>query len=238
MLFRAANIILDARIQAVILIMKVIVEGNIGAGKSTFIDFLSTYKQFTTFKEPIEKWQNVNGFNFLELMYENCTKYGLAFQIYTMMTNAEIDKQIEYLEEASDTVFVRERCLDTARYCFFETMMIDGVFDPPILEFFKKWYEFLQTVVLSKPSKDDVIVYIKTTPKIAYERIKKRNRGEENLVDISYVELLHRLYEDWIHSMEVKETTILTIDGDLNEEEIQQEYHMVLNMLLASQKSL
>lgn len=41
-------------------------------------------------------------------------------------------------------------------------------------------------------------VYLKTTPSVVHERIKKRARSEEQCVPLSYIEELHKLHEDWL----------------------------------------
>lgn len=215
--------------------MKVIVEGNIGAGKSSFIDFLSTHKQFKTFKEPIEKWQNFNGYNLLDLMYGNTAKYGLAFQLYASITNMEMDQIIDILHQTSETIVVRERCFDSIRACFGEAMMNCGVIDRPIFDVLMKWYDFLKTMNYGIFD-FDVVVYIKTSPETARDRIQKRQRDEEKTIDEYYLELLHDLYEKWIDSIDTSKTIVVTIDGNLNENEIEKEYRMVMNLLLAHQK--
>ena len=41
-------------------------------------------------------------------------------------------------------------------------------------------------------------VYLQTDPKIAYDRIKKRGRSEENGIKMGFLKNLHTLHEDWL----------------------------------------
>lgn len=82
----------------------------------------------------------------------------------------------------------------------------------------------------------DVVVYIKTSPETARDRIQKRQRDEEKNVDEYYLELLHNLYEKWIDSLDTSKTIVVTINGNLDEKEIEKEYRMVMNLLLTHQK--
>lgn len=41
-------------------------------------------------------------------------------------------------------------------------------------------------------------MYLKTTPSVVHERIKKRARSEEQCVPLSYIEELHKLHEEWL----------------------------------------
>lgn len=41
-------------------------------------------------------------------------------------------------------------------------------------------------------------VYLRTSPEIVYERMKKRGRSEESLVPLEYLQQLHELHENWL----------------------------------------
>lgn len=45
--------------------LTVSVEGNIGSGKTTFLNFCKARPDITVFPEPIDKWRNVRGENLL-----------------------------------------------------------------------------------------------------------------------------------------------------------------------------
>ena len=52
------------------------VEGNIGCGKTTFLEHFSQFeKQVEVLTEPVDRWRNVNGHNLLQLMYEDPSRY-------------------------------------------------------------------------------------------------------------------------------------------------------------------
>jgi len=47
----------------------VLIEGNIGSGKTTYLNHFEKYKQdICLLTEPVEKWRNVNGVNLLSLL--------------------------------------------------------------------------------------------------------------------------------------------------------------------------
>ena len=48
----------------------VLVEGNIGCGKTTFLEHFAQFRQVEVLREPVERWRDVNGHNLLQLMYE------------------------------------------------------------------------------------------------------------------------------------------------------------------------
>ena len=44
----------------------------------------------------------------------------------------------------------------------------------------------------------DLIVYLRTRPEVAFQRMQSRGRAEESVVPLSYLESLHQCYEDWL----------------------------------------
>lgn len=58
-----------------------------------------------------------------------------------------------------------------------------------------EWYEFIHE---HHQIECDLIVYLRTTPEVACERIKKRARDEESCVPLQYLKDLHDLHENWL----------------------------------------
>ncbi|VDI00220.1 thymidine kinase [Mytilus galloprovincialis] len=84
----------------------VAVEGNIGSGKSTFLQYFKNFPEVDLIPEPVSKWKDVNGFNTLEMMYKDASRWSLAFQSYVQLTMAEGHrkdlKDKEYLQSLHD----------------------------------------------------------------------------------------------------------------------------------------
>ena len=53
-----------------------------------------------------------------------------------------------------------------------------------------KWFNDLRLFSL--------LVYLRTTPEVVYERMKVRGRSEEDSVSLDYLKQLHDLHEDWL----------------------------------------
>ena len=45
----------------------ILVEGNIGAGKTEFLKQFKDIKEVDVLEEPVEKWKNLDGINLLTL---------------------------------------------------------------------------------------------------------------------------------------------------------------------------
>ena len=58
----------------------VMVEGNIGSGKSTYLKHFTNEAKFSdnveVVMEPVEKWRNLNTHNLLQMMYEDPCRSG------------------------------------------------------------------------------------------------------------------------------------------------------------------
>ncbi|XP_064599305.1 thymidine kinase 2, mitochondrial-like [Liolophura sinensis] len=172
--------------------LKIAVEGNIGCGKSTFLQYFSKCPWAKVFPEPISMWKDVHGHNTLKMMYEDPRRWSLAFQSYVQLTMQNI-----HCAQLSKKVRMKfmERSIFSARYCFVENLhfsnLMHGV-DSAILD---EWFHWiLKNVDVNL----DLIVYLKASPQTCHNRIQRRQRGEESAVSLKYLEVLHDLHEDWL----------------------------------------
>ncbi|XP_032596639.1 deoxynucleoside kinase isoform X2 [Drosophila grimshawi] len=196
----------------------VLIEGNIGSGKTTFLNYFQKYKnEVTLITEPVEKWRNVNGVNLLDKMYKDPKKWAMPFQSYVTLTllqahTAATDKKLKILE----------RSIYSARYCFVENMYRNGSLEPGMYNTLQEWFKFIDEAIHVQA---DLIIYLRTSPEVAYERIRERARSEESCVPLKYLQELHELHEDWlIHHRRPQHCKVLVMDADLKLEDIISEY--------------
>ena len=64
----------------------IIVEGNIGAGKTTFLKPFMNQPNIEVVPEPVEKWRNMKGHNLLDLFYQNPQRNSMLLQTYVQLT--------------------------------------------------------------------------------------------------------------------------------------------------------
>ena len=92
-------------------------------------------------------------------------------------------------------VKIVERSIQNNRFCFLELARKSGTVSEAEHVVLTQWYDFLhQNMSLDL----DLIVYLRSSPAVAYERMKKRNRSEESGAPLSYLEQLHDAYEEWL----------------------------------------
>jgi len=199
----------------------VVVEGNIGCGKTTFLEHFSKFeKQVEVLTEPVDRWRNVNGHNLLQLMYEDPSRWAMPFQSYVQLTMLE-----NHIHHSEKPVKLMERSIFSARYCFVENMYKSGRILGCEYEVLDEWFKFVSDKDSSLNLNVDLIIYLRTTPEKALERINVRARSEENKIPLEYLNQLHSHHEDWlIHKKYPLPAPVLVIDADKNLDEMQDVY--------------
>nr|BAH71153.1 ACYPI006573 [Acyrthosiphon pisum] len=157
----------------------VFVEGNVGSGKTTFLEQFADCPNVYLAKEPVHKWQDVRGHNFLGLMYEDPKRWSFAFQSIVQRTMLELHQTRPKLP--GQNIKIMERSIYSARNIFVENLYKDNLMAAPEYSVLDAWYNWL---IENVQIESDLIIYLRTDPEIAYQRIKTRNRSEEKNIFI------------------------------------------------------
>jgi len=194
------------------------IEGNIGSGKSTMLKYFEKFNDVDPIPEPVAQWCDVKGHNLLGKLYEDPKRWSFQFQSYVQLT------RLQLLKKPTDcSVKIIERSIQNNRFCFLENARKEGSLSDSELEVLIQWYNWLDTNV-GIPL--DLIVYLRTTPQVAYERLKKRGRKEEAGVPMEFIEGLHQSYEDWLIDKTVGPlpAPLLVLDADQGIDKMVQTY--------------
>jgi len=178
--------------------MIVSIEGNIATGKSTILEYIKSLNIPNIYfvDEPVTEWLNVkddNGMNALDCFYKDQKKNSFCFQVLAYITR--LKKLIDAINDHPNSVIITERCIETDKYVFAKMLYEVGNISSIEWVTYNYWYD-----TFSKISKVDTIIYISTTPLECAQRIKKRNRVEENLIPLEYLEQCHIKHEEWLES--------------------------------------
>lgn len=187
-------------------------EGNIGAGKSTFLKILSQHLAAQFVFEPHEKWQNVAGENLLERFYKDKERWAYTFQTYAFITR--VLHQQEKAKENPTQLQILERSVYSDRYCFAKLLYESGALTKFEWKLYVEWFSWLVDGFTEKPS---AFIYLRTSPEVCYERLKKRNRHEEAQVPLEYLVALHKAHEAWLIEnsfSEMDKVPVLILDMD------------------------
>lgn len=193
---------------------RVSIEGNIGSGKSTCIKFFEKFNNVEAHAEPLHEWRDVNGHNLLGLMYSDMHKWSFSFQHYVHLSRLKI--QSSPPSHPNITVKMFERSVQNSRFCFVENAKRQEFLHDSEYEVLMRWFEYTEA---NLDIDLDLIVYLRTTPEVVFDRMMKRGRAEESEVPLEYLKQVHDSYENWLSKEDVG-CEVLTIDADRNLREV------------------
>lgn len=204
------------------------IQGNIGSGKSTIVRELKKKygdnKDICFIQEPVDIWNTIRDENdkpILTLYYENQKEYAFSFQMMAYISRLKI------LKEAVDKGYkyiVSERSLDTDKYVFAKMLYDEKKIKHVEYQIYLKWFDEFKKIF-----EEENIVYVRTSPEVACERVNKRAREGEN-IPLEYLENCHKYHEDWINN-DIITNQYLLIDGNNDIEENPEIMDKWMNMI-------
>jgi deoxyadenosine/deoxycytidine kinase len=161
------------------------IDGNIGVGKSTILDYLHTHYHVAIDPEPVDKWQT-----YLDDMYRNKTG-GFAFQTRVWLDRCWIQQR------PNTSPLVMERSP------FFQS----GVFIPAMLDsglVNQREYAMLLEMYAKSSAywAPNGCIYLRSHPVKCLERVNKRGRSGEDNISLPYLFHIHKLHEStYMHAI-------------------------------------
>lgn len=174
------------------------IDGNIGSGKSTILNYLHKYKNLQIDLEPLEKWKS-----FLDNIYLYKTGF-FNFQIKVWLDRAWIQ------EKESNSIILMERSPFFIRNTFTINDYNNNNINEEEYKVINELYNKTDTIW-----KSNNYIYLRSSPTKCLERIKKRGRENEiNTITIDYLTDIHLLHEEAYNKALEKKYNILIIDVD------------------------
>jgi len=212
------------------------IEGNIGAGKSTFITlfqkFLENDEDSHLLLEPVDSWLNTkdsSGKHILQHYYEDQEKYGFTFQMNAFISRVYEIEEMKKLDKKFNFV---ERSVYTDRNVFTQLNVDNGNIDEIQHKVYEQWFSVFSEKFDLRPQG---YIYLKTTPEICETRIKKRDRSGESSIPLEYLTKLDNLHTEWLKDENQNGTPVLEIDVTedyTNNEERQKEiFQTIMNFV-------
>jgi deoxyadenosine/deoxycytidine kinase len=171
----------------------ILLEGNIGAGKSTVGRTLKESGLFDFIEEPVEAWQDGFASNLLDAFYSDMGRWAFTFQITAFVTRAKTWQEVLGLTNHRRVVL--ERSIFTDRYVFASNShQLGGMTDVEWQVYCGLW-DFLASNYCVEP---DCILYYRTPAEICLERVRVRARHEESSLSLEYLHQLEALHDEWL----------------------------------------
>lgn len=163
------------------------VEGNIGSGKSTFLENIGEVVECAVVFERVPV-------KHLEKFYRD-PEYALGFQLIMASERAV----------AQDDALDKERRYNTKLIFLERSLHADLIFAKNCLkeEDYRTYKNYRDRYLIPNYHKPDAVIYLRSTPEGCYTRIKRRmtentTRKCEDTIPIDYLERLHEGHENWL----------------------------------------
>lgn len=181
--------------------MKVVIDGNIGSGKTTQLNLLEK-RGHKVRREPIDKWP-------LEEFYQDPQRWSFYFHMVILQTLRPLKTQ--------ETV-IYERSLLSSRWVFWPVLLKKGIVTKQEDETYSKFYE--QFVWYP-----DLYIFLSKSPELAWKHIQQRHQTGDSGVTQEYWLELDEEYKNLIKSVPCK---VYIINADRSVEEIHEEISQII----------
>ena len=174
------------------------IAGNMGAGKSTLVDFLHRTYGVVPFYEP-------NDDNpYLADFYRDMKRWAFQSQLYFLSNKFRLHQELDRqhgVVALDRTIFEDAEVFATALYQMRKISKRDW-------ETYRGFYE----AILDAIRPPDLMIYLRCSMRTLRQRIRLRGRKMEQDVPLAYLKRLDRLYEDWIASYAMSDVLVLETD--------------------------
>lgn len=194
------------------------IEGNIGSGKSTFLNYLKqkyhNNSSVIFMDEPVDEWQNIkdkNGNDILELFYNDKEKYAFSFQMLAFISRYKLLNDV--IHQNKSKIIISERSLFTDEYVFAQMLYDSKHIKDVEFQIYKKWVLAFSELIPNQ------IIYIANDPIVSLNRISVRSRKGENNISEDYLNSCHIYHQNMMNAIKEKYSAsceIITFDGNID----------------------
>jgi deoxyadenosine/deoxycytidine kinase len=180
------------------LLKYIAVAGNIGAGKTSLVEFLRGRYDLLPFYEPNE--ENPYLWDF----YRDMASWSFHSQVYFLSKKARLHQRLQ----KSRGTAIQDRTIYEDAEIFARNLYTQGLMDPRDFATYWELYEALKESL--RPP--DVLIYLHSDLKTIKKRIAARGRETEQAIPTNYLKRLQRLYKRWIGAYDLSPVIKLHTD--------------------------
>jgi deoxyadenosine/deoxycytidine kinase len=182
----------------------IMLEGNIGAGKTTIGRMMAASGGFGFIEEPTSMWREGFAANMLQLFYQDPHRWAFTFQICAFNTRAKTWQEVLALNDHSRVVL--ERSIFSDRFVFAENCYRTGLMSAAEYQLYCGLWDFLASNYCVQP---DLVLYLRTPAEVCMERVSGRGRTEETGITLDYLLQLEALHDEWL----LEDPRAVVLDG-------------------------
>jgi deoxyadenosine/deoxycytidine kinase len=176
----------------------ILVAGNIGSGKTSLTERLGQRLGYTA------AYESVADNPYLADFYRSMTDWCFHLQIFFLGHRAEQHRALALSPDSA----ICDRSIFEDYYIFARALQALHHFAPRDFAAYERLYHL---IVASLPA-PDLLLYLKASTPTLLERIRRRARPIEAGITADYLDLLNRLYADWLAAFDL--CPVLTIPAD------------------------
>ncbi len=174
------------------------IAGNIGAGKSSLVEFLTRTYGIKPFYEPNEENPYLSDF------YQDMNGWAFHSQLYFLSSKFRMHQQLE----RSSGVVVLDRTIYEDAEIFATALHKMRKFTGRDWD---TYWNFYQTI-LDAIRPPDLMIYLRCSMRTLRKRIRLRGRDMEKDIPLTYLKRLEHLYEGWLCNYPYGEVLVLETD--------------------------
>lgn len=173
------------------------IDGNIGSGKTSVLNYLHKFHKIPVDLEPVESWAP-----YLSKLYDDKS------DVFKFQVRVWVDRC--WIQEKSDkSVVVVERSPYFIKNVFIKTALDLGMITMDdyntLIELHKKTDNLFNV---------NEYIYLRSSPENSLKKIKKRNRLVEKNITIDYITMIHNSHEENLQNAIKNNMKIICIDTD------------------------
>ncbi len=178
------------------------VAGNMGAGKSSLVEWLRQQFGMTPFFEPNEENPYLADF------YEDMDRWAFNSQIWFLIRRFNIHKTIDRTAVGQALPVVQDRTIYEDAEIFAAHLHAAGHISD------RDWlsYQDLYRTLRAELRPPDLMIYLRCPLKTLVRRIQRRGRAFEQRVPRKYLQALEDLYEDWVDRYDASPKLVVETD--------------------------
>ena len=174
------------------------IAGNMGAGKSTLVEFLHHTYGVQPFYEPNDENPYLKDF------YRDMKRWAFQSQLYFLSNKFRLHQELDRqpgVVALDRTIFEDAEIFATALYQMRKISKRDW-----------QTYQSFYGAILDAIRPPDLRIYLRCSMRNLRKRIRLRGRAMEKDVPLSYLKRLERLYDGWIDAYDMSDVLVLETD--------------------------
>jgi deoxyadenosine/deoxycytidine kinase len=171
------------------------IAGNIGAGKSSLLEFLSSTYHVAPFYEPNEDNPYLADF------YRDMKRWAFQSQLFFLSNKFRIHQEADKVRG----VVVQDRTIYEDAEIFATALYRMRKIDQRDWETYQAFYQN----IISAIQPPDLMIYLRCPVRVLRQRIRARGRSMEQDIPLAYLRRLDQLYEEWLARYTLSEVLVV-----------------------------